>query len=480
MNIYSKLSDWQKRGLITAEQQQKITDYENNVRRPMLYHALLFLSCFCIGIGVIAVIAANWEAIPAAVKLGVDFALLCTAAWGVWHSRRKGRNLAAEALLTAFALLVLGSIGLVGQIYHLPAHGLSALLFWSVLTFPLLFLSSKPLFPGLWFIGFFLSLYDRLSDYRWFADIIDRLFDRNANFGIWSGLFAMLVFYRLLQMLPHPAIQKAWRHLTVFAFAFCAFVLDAFSLKDWSCFRTDNVSLGWTVWGLSALALAGFAFACRKTSLRPGIAAAAVIFVYAFLTDMLPAWEDETSALMMIALLSVAGIYAYRHNYPRLLNVSTVLIALRFFGVYLEVFGSILSTGMGLIVAQYFSRQNVSPSGTFLAASVYTLIPVFALYWILRILPEFNGVRIFSLEMPPQLWLYFVIYTLASYVAPNLLLFANNRNVSPVIVGMLLLLEPVTGLFLDWMFLGKPLTWNILLGGAIILISNAVLIRTQE
>ena len=118
MNIYSKLSDWQKRGLITAEQQQKITDYENNVRRPMLYHALLFLSCFCIGIGVIAVIAANWEAIPAAVKLGVDFALLCTAAWGVWHSRRKGRNLAAEALLTAFALLVLGSIGLVGQIYH--------------------------------------------------------------------------------------------------------------------------------------------------------------------------------------------------------------------------------------------------------------------------------------------------------------------------------------------------------------------------
>lgn len=170
----------------------------------------------------------------------------------------------------------------------------------------------------------FLSLYDRLSDYRWFADFIDRLFDRNANFGIWSGLFAMLVFYRLLQMLPHPAIQKAWRHLTVFAFAFCAFVLDAFSLKDWSYFRTDNVSLGWTVWGLSALALAGFAFACRKTSLRPGIAAATVIFVYAFLTDMLPAWEDETSALMMIALLSVAGIYAYRHNYPRLLNVSTV------------------------------------------------------------------------------------------------------------------------------------------------------------
>ena len=92
MNIYSKLSDWQKRGLITAEQQQKITDYENNVRRPMLYHALLFLSCFCIGIGVIAVIAANWEAIPAAVKLGVDFrseerrvGKECRSRWSPYH-----------------------------------------------------------------------------------------------------------------------------------------------------------------------------------------------------------------------------------------------------------------------------------------------------------------------------------------------------------------------------------------------------------
>lgn len=102
---------------------------------------------------------------------------------------------------------------------------------------------------------------------------------------------------------------------------------------------------------MSALALAGFAFACRENFVAAGNSRGAVIFVYAFLTDMLARREDETSALMMIALLSVAGIYAYRHNYPRLLNVSTVLIALRFFGVYLEVFGSILSTGMGLIVS---------------------------------------------------------------------------------------------------------------------------------
>lgn len=148
-------------------------------------------------------------------------------------------------------------------------------------------------------------------------------------------------------------------------------------------------------------------------------------------------------------------------------------------GVLLALAGGI-GLSLWLIVAQYFSRRNVRPAGTFLAASVYTLIPIFILYFVMCSMPQFDGQRIFSLEMPPRLWFYFMIYTLASYVAPNLLLFANNRNVSPVIVGMLLLLEPVTGLFLDWLFLNKPLTWNILLGGAIILVSNAILIRTQE
>lgn len=154
-------------------------------------------------------------------------------------------------------------------------------------------------------------------------------------------------------------------------------------------------------------------------------------------------------------------------------------------GTNLSPWGVLLavSAGMGislwLVVSQYFSRHNVSPAATFWAASLYTLLPLFMLYFILSQWPEFQNLRIFSLDLPPALWLAFLAYTLLCYVAPNLFLFAHNRSVSAVIIGMLLLLEPVTGVFLDWLFLGTRLTWNILLGGGLIILTNAFLIKSR-
>lgn len=42
---------------------------------------------------------------------------------------------------------------------------------------------------------------------------------------------------------------------------------------------------------------------------------------------------------------------------------------------------------------------------------------------------------------------------------------------------MILLLEPVTGILLDVVFLGQQLTWNIVVGGLIILTANLLLLR---
>ena len=64
-----------------------------------------------------------------------------------------------------------------------------------------------------------------------------------------------------------------------------------------------------------------------------------------------PAAEGMASAAMIIALLAIVSSYAYCTHQTRLFNVATVLIALRLFGIYLEVFGSLLSTGAGLIVS---------------------------------------------------------------------------------------------------------------------------------
>ena len=226
MKLASKLSDWQKNQLITADQRLKILEYENNVRRPMLLYSLLFLSAFCLGIGFISVIAANWEAIPAVVKQLVDILLLILTAWGISTARNQNKNLLSEGLIILYALLIMASIGLTGQIYHLPAKGLSAVLFWSVLSFPLLFLCVKPFFPGIWIGGFFGALYDYLYGHVWFYQLVNKLFADNHNYGMWLLLWSMTVLGRLLNKTRRLAWQQAWHWWTVTAFIFCTMIMD--------------------------------------------------------------------------------------------------------------------------------------------------------------------------------------------------------------------------------------------------------------
>lgn len=347
MNLASKLSDWQKHQLITAEQQQQILDYENNVKRPILFYSLLFLSAFCIGIGFIAVIAANWETIPAAVKLFADFILLIAVAWGIWTLREQGKVLLSEGLIILYALLIMASIGLAGQVYHLPADGLSAVLFWSVLSFPLLLLCTKPFFPGIWLPGFIWSLSDKLYEYSWFERIMDALFSRNYHFAIWLSLWLLSTFYRLIKQLPRPAWQQAWRWWTVTAFVCATVFFDMFNVNALSI----SHSVGWPYWGAALLLLAALWLSDRKKTYWPATYALAVTWGYSMLGKAFPAAEGMASAAMIIALLAIVSSYAYCTHQTRLFNVATVLIALRLFGIYLEVFGSLLSTGAGLIVS---------------------------------------------------------------------------------------------------------------------------------
>lgn len=85
----------------------------------------------------------------------------------------------------------------------------------------------------------------------------------------------------------------------------------------------------------------------------------------------------------------------------------------------------------------------------------------------------------FRFVMPEKLWVAFVFYGAFVYVLPNLFLFAGNKDVSAAAIGMIMLLEPVTGICLDVAFLHVGLTWNIIAGGLIIIAANAVLITGQ-
>ena len=142
-----------------------------------------------------------------------------------------------------------------------------------------------------------------------------------------------------------------------------------------------------------------------------------------------------------------------------------------------------LLAGVGLsvwlVVTKYYTRQGISPAGTLWAESLYSLLPVVGFFLWGGLWGTDNTGFELRFCMAEKLWVAFVFYGAFVYVLPNLFLFAGNKDVSTAAIGMIMLLEPVTGICLDVAFLHVGLTWNIIAGGLIIIAANAVLITGQ-
>lgn len=72
MKLEKKLEEWQQAGFIDAATAERILTHERGVARPVVLYAIGGLGAVTIGIGVISVVAANWDGIGYRTKLAVD------------------------------------------------------------------------------------------------------------------------------------------------------------------------------------------------------------------------------------------------------------------------------------------------------------------------------------------------------------------------------------------------------------------------
>src|SRR5688572_13623523 len=153
MALERQLARWLSAGLITPEQAAGIRRYEAEQSRPTLLYAVSTLAGVAIAIGIVSVIAANWDAIPGHVKIGLDLAIISALSYSfVWREQLGPRWLREAGLLVLYGA-VLASIALLGQIYQLGGRTELALLTWSVITFPAL-LQGRSAGVGLvWLLG---------------------------------------------------------------------------------------------------------------------------------------------------------------------------------------------------------------------------------------------------------------------------------------------------------------------------------------
>lgn len=168
-------------GIISPEQKQQILEFEDKAGSGLVMRALNLLGIFTIGIGVISLVASNWEDISDSLKLIVMFMMLAGAAGMTVWCKQKGQDNTAEKWLVGVFLFVGAAIGLViqvyqlsGNIYHLPFA------FWWAATLPLLFAAKKKYVAWFW-VPLFLA---------WCAMYAGGGFWLEVCLGVYAALYA--------------------------------------------------------------------------------------------------------------------------------------------------------------------------------------------------------------------------------------------------------------------------------------------------
>ncbi len=360
--LEKRLKDWRRQQLIDTDTLQRILAYESGRGHDgWQWRTLLILGLSIIGIGVVSLIAANWASIPDSIKLGADFLLLALVATGIYLNRGDSGHAWREGLIVLFQVLCLASIGLIAQVYHLSGKPWLALGYWAAMTLPI-------------------TLFARAQPARW----------------LWAGLLLLafgMASNDLLALRENPvhrfsedAIFSAWLLTTLFAG-----ILH--SLSEWLNWRRFRLVFGfaWLLLGLGLVAALDIIHSLHETSLHQllglyiaGGLAAVLLVLLALRRDLRPMSRVIIAAVVLLVLAAVHPSLLFDPGEGRLgvlegddiraavitltvltgglaisslqgwrwaFQLFTLLIGVRFYAIYLQAFGGLAATGVGLIVS---------------------------------------------------------------------------------------------------------------------------------
>ena len=124
---------WRDKGWVTPEGAAGILQ---SLPRPGpglgMSGIIAILGAVLLGVGVLALVAANWEAIPRLTRFGMLVGVMGAAYGTAAMLQLRGQRLFAEAAFLVAGLVFGGSIALVGQSYHLAGDFDDAVLMWAL------------------------------------------------------------------------------------------------------------------------------------------------------------------------------------------------------------------------------------------------------------------------------------------------------------------------------------------------------------
>ena len=353
------LRRWRSAGLIDDGAVERIGAWEAAHRRPLWLWALSGMGALAIGLGLVAVVAANWEDIPAGAKLAAALLLtgLCAGFAAVaWQRDREWPRELGALLLFG---LVIGSVALIGQVYQLQSDPWQALVTWLALCTPFLALVTfSRLVGAVWFAA---------AVATWFSayEPIERSIASLTSSAARGDLFHLLLYLPACLLVVVAVLRRRWppaedqgELMSKLALAglvgAVSTTIIAIGSRLVSQVAPIEIGLGTVATLLAATALW---IGSGATQRRPVLALLVVSFVaWAAALLLARAWSAERGAafeallgLLFIAYWAAIGWLAARAGQRVLFGLAFTAIGLRLLILYLEAIGGLTATGLGLI-----------------------------------------------------------------------------------------------------------------------------------
>ena len=336
---------------MSLDQTAAILAHEQRRKQGKLIKDLTGVGIFAIFIGIVSIVASNWRAIPPEAKLLGHFVLNAGVAWYMLRVDELKRPIVKDASVLLLFGLFLTFIALIGQIYQLHGDLHVTLLFWTAICTPFIWIYGRTYTVAMpWLIAVLAALC---------TNIDARLADAPDTLVLISSL---LVFYLPPALLLASKAPWILRHREGFAKTFRRLGLWLPALfatcATFMYYDGDRIIIYHTALiTLMALGMAAIfvMFRPRDKSDPEQVDLWSYLLISGgmiMLPFVVPTLESDVvaAALFVVYWIYIAWLGARIHS-SHVTDWAIRLIVLRLFIVYLEVFGSMLMNGFGLVIS---------------------------------------------------------------------------------------------------------------------------------
>ncbi len=350
MALDKKLNAWIAAGLIDAATAERIRAHEVQDEKPFVLWAIAGLGLLALALGIMSLVAAHWDEIADGLKLGVHLLLTGAATAAVWLGCGRGNRWLADGAIFVLGAVVLAGIALQSQIYQLTGPLWQALLMWLVLMTPVALLAGST----------------RLSAYGWSLMAMTSLAAvatdmRDDQYGLVVQGFAMAGPAMLIAMSFLRAVGRGVEFRVGMREIGFIGLLGGASIAHFGWADSVDASTAHDML-LRLILPAVAALVAWQLGVRSGETPRAMLLpltmiptVAGALALALPhpdSWMSRfVGALIFATMWGLVARAASLCGWRTLFGIAIAAIAIRIFIVYFELFGTLATTGAGLIVA---------------------------------------------------------------------------------------------------------------------------------